>query len=348
MRLKLDYATFVFEKGVLRWGDISEKLSGGMPLKWVTAGISEHAPMVSPFGLRWMENNGFAERPLRLDVSGVGCRKFEGTLPVLRDAEKQHFSRLDFAFDVIMDRKAWREFICHAFQDSLESTRHYKKYSLSGSGEAMTIYIGARRGSKFFRIYNKTLEDSSYVPRDDEGREIMLEPSQCVVRYEVELKRHNVHRNGVKTIFDPSALFDWYYSSDPAEQAKLLEVIKDMWRKYCPAEYLPDLELLIVSKTKNFVQSSKAEIYETIKTGAHDSPHTFDHTLAYVVDKFAKYIPYILADEKMREECFAECQKAFGFEPEYYFETSKPSGWDDLEDIDEDGEEIPEQLLLEI
>lgn len=357
MKLWLDYATFNFAPEAMSWHDVGMKLAGGMPLKWVKAGISHNAPQVSPFGLRWMDNNGYAERPRRLDVSGVGCRKFLLSLPVLRDKERQHFSRLDFAFDVIMSRSEWVSMIKSAFMSSLDSERQLRKYSLTGTGEAMTLYIGSRKSAKFFRVYNKTLQDKAYTFVDDDGEEVPLPEGYYVIRYEVELKRRKSTsvKYGVST-FDPSPAFDWYYGA-VEDQQKLVDFVLSLWEKFCPEEYLPDASELAEMKCATYAMAEQKssfcsipdqELYRKIRENVHKGEQTFSHTMQYVLEKFGKYVPYMLADASMRQQIFDDCAKAFGFEPDYYFECSLPAGWNDFVSVEEvaPDEYIPEQFYI--
>lgn len=187
--LRLDYATFNFDAGSINMSKVGEILCGTSDLCWKRFGKYETSPCQSPYGLYWREDSGYSERPHMLQVSGVGCEKFELTLPVLRKFAPCHFSRLDFAFDVIQKREDWRKYIKRVFAESLDSDRQAKCFKLQGSGEAMTVYIGSRRSERFFRIYNKTLEDSSYQFVDSYGNVVPLDDDECVIRYEIEFHK---------------------------------------------------------------------------------------------------------------------------------------------------------------
>lgn len=331
--VRLDYATVNFAPGTMSYTKVGKILLGD-DLRWRSRGLSENAPLVSPMGLRWLENNGYAELPHKLEVSGVGCTHFALTLPDLVSAAEHRFSRLDFAFDVLISRAAWRAFICRAFEASLSSDRQRKCFRLSGQGEAMTIYIGSRKSPRFFRIYNKTLEDAKYRYFED-GVEKSVPDDMCVIRYEVELKRHKFSGVNDLRVFDPSPAFTWYYG-DERQQQQLTDEIRKMWLSFGDDVLLPDgfadAEFTVMQHNANFVQSSAAERLEEVREKLHDFPHSFDHTLQYLVDKFAKYIPYIVADRDYMQRCHDECEFAFGFVPEYYLEQSLPSGWYDLDE----------------
>ena len=331
--VRLDYATCNFAPGQMSYTKVGKILLGDSDLHWKTKGLSENAPMVSPLGLRWMENNGYSELPHKLEISGVGCTHFAPVLPDLMKDVDHRFSRLDFAFDVLIDRAAWRAFICRAFESSLSSERQRKQYRLSGQGEAMTIYIGSRRSPKFFRIYNKSMEDEKYKYVED-GEEKEVPEGMCVVRYEVELKRHNATSQDGIRVYDPSPAFDWYYG-DEEHQQKLCEEIRKMWLSFGDEVLLPDgfssVKMETLSKSV-ILFNSREENLQDVRSKLHDFPHSFDRTLSYIVDKFGKYLPYIISDPEYMQQCHDACKYHFGFVPEYYLEAEKPAGFYDLDD----------------
>lgn len=343
MLLHLDYATFNFDKGTRACRDLASLLAGGADLHFTKAGVSDGAPMISPFGLVWRENNGWEARPHRLDVSGVGCSKFASTLPLLRDPEHQHFSRLDFAFDILMPVARWRNFLANAFESSLEYEGRRKKYSLTGSGEAMTVYVGSRRNAKYFRIYNKSLEDKEYEYISDSGEIVPVSDNYYVIRYEVELKRHKLRNHHGEYLFDPSPLFDLYYSRNAEDHEKLVSKIVALWQDFFPSEYLPDMDGLRCAENSNFVQYSDgslavAECERKVKEELYFGSQSFDSTVRFVAERFGKYIPWILNNPELRELCFDACYRAYGFDGGVIVEPV-PSGWNDLDSADDD--EIP-------
>lgn len=354
--LRLDYCTMNFERGTVDINMVESSLLGDdVSFHWTRKGLSDTAPVYSPFGVRYMDNNGFYERPHRVDVSGVGCEKFIFTLPRLKAvSEKMGFSRLDFAFDVILSRQEWRDFICKAFASSLNSDRERKRYKLTGDGESMTIYIGSRRGSKFCRIYNKTLEDKEYRYMDSDGNEVEILEDQYVIRYEVELKRYKRDHG---RLFDPSPLFDMYYSEDQLQHDVLFKTIRDIWLSFGDSILLPEdfqnaefvtlfdtkIKILCNDKCVNSDCITDFDLFRVTEQKLHDFPHTFDRTLEWIVDRLGKYIPYILTDQRLVDRCNSACVNAFGFVPEYYLECSFPSGFYDLDDeilIDDPAEDF--------
>lgn len=332
--VRLDYATVNFAPGSMSSGKVSKMLVGGDSLFWRQKGLSENSPLYSPLGLRWMENNGYAELPHKLEISGVGCTKFALVLPDLVNEAEHRFSRLDFAFDVLVSCAAWRSFICRAFEASLNSERQAKCFRLSGQGEAMTIYIGSRRSPKFFRIYNKTLEDPKYTFVQD-GVETEVPDGMCVIRYEVELKRHNVHAQNDIRIYDPSPAFEWYYG-DEDHQALLCEEIRKLWLSFGDEVLLPDgfasAEIECMTQNAYFASKSSAERLEIVRENLHDYPRSFEHTLGFLVSRYGKYIPYIVADRDYMRDCELSCKAEFGFVPDYYLESSKPAGFYDIDE----------------
>lgn len=356
-QLRLDWATMNFDAGTMDRITASKKLAGASELlRWTSKGVSDNERYVSPLGLRWLGNSGWAEAPHKLECTGVGCEHFAATLPALRDRECSHFSRLDFAFDVVMDRAAWRDFVCKAFSASMFSDRQRKQFRLTGTGEAMTIYIGNRCGSKFFRIYNKTLQDAKYEYHDAESDEVVpLDDNQCVIRYEVELHRKKrIDGNHVR-LFDPSGMFDAYYSVDPADEKALFDTIRNMWLSFGDEILLPDgfaeaeFSRRITNKTKNFValqtEDGQVEAREEVKATLHEYPHTFDRTLQFVVQRYGAYIPYILADKEYVNDCLALCEVRFGFVPECVV-IDPPAGWYEMtEDETEEDDDIPAEWL---
>ena len=333
--VRLDYATVNFAPGSMSYTKVSKKLLGEDGLFWKRKGINENSPLYSPLGLRWMENNGFAELPHKLEVSGVGCSHFAATLPGLVADVEHRFSRLDFAFDVLIPRAAWRVFICRAFESSLNAFRERKQYRLSGQGEAMTIYIGSRRSPKFFRIYNKTLEDPKYTYMEG-GQEKDVPDDMCVIRYEVELKRHNANCQKEMRVYDPSPAFEWYYGDDEA-QNRLCEEIRKLWLSFGDDVLLPqgfaDAEMACLTHNTYFVQQSQVQRLQEVKERLHDYPRSFEHTLEFLVSRYGKYIPYIVSDPEYMKECHESCELQFGFVPDYYLEQTKPQGFYDMDEV---------------
>lgn len=336
--LRLDYATFVFEDDSVQPELISDSLAGeGSDLLWRRFGDLPTSPFGSPYGLYYKTLNSYGNASM-CQVSGVGCRKFELTLPVLRDAYSSHFSRLDFAFDVIMTRSEWREFVKRAFSESIDSERQAKVFRLSGTGEAMTIYIGARQSERFFRIYNKTLEDPEYVFQYD-GQEIPLSEDECVIRYEVEFHRFRRTLRGEKIVLDPSWMFDSYYSEDASD---LFAEVKKQWLSYGADFLLPegfaDCEFETILPKDLFCRVGDPSTYQQVLDGLQMFPHSFDHSLHYVVDRFGQYLPYILQSKQLFMRCMIKARVKFGWDQpiNYYFgDFENLSSFAELPDSDD-------------
>lgn len=304
--LRLDYVTMNFEAGSMNANLIRDNLaSPGIDFCWKRIGLKETSPLHSPFGVFFNPQTGFSERPHCVQISGVGCTKFERTLPYLRKAAPNHISRIDFAFDVVLTHDQWKEYIKYAFSSSLDSDRKQRKFSLTGSGLDMTIYIGARRSERFFRIYNKTLQDPNYVYYDESGEPVTLSNNEYVIRYEVEFHRFRRTLRGEKVLIDPTWMFDSYYSDSSA--AVCSEVLK-YWSLYGDACLLPpdfeNIELECLSTTHLFCCDEGESFSEAVSIfdhaqaveNLHEMPRSYQNTVDYVFDKFSPYIPIILSD----------------------------------------------------
>lgn len=322
MEIRLDYATFNFSANCMSTAEVGKTLIGdNSMMRWESHGLNENALITSPHGMSWLNNSGYAPRPHRLQVSGLGCAKFAYVLPMLisqcaKNGGETTFSRIDFAFDVIMKREQWKSFIVHAFESSMYSDRERKIYNLIGHGEDMTIYIGNRTSPKYFRIYNKTLEDSDYIYTEN-GVPVKLEDDQCVIRYEVELKRKLWNRNGQKVVYDPSPFFYQYYEADE----QLADIVKELWLSFGDECLLPDgfedEKLQLLSKNKNFVSISAPAALEITEDQVVKAPYSFDNVKNYVIEKFGQYIPFIVSNRIDFAVCEAKCKSRIGFVPEY-------------------------------
>jgi hypothetical protein len=80
-------------------------------------------------------------------------------------------SRLDLFCNVQVPLSRWRKYTKSAFNSG---------HSVTGKGDAMTVYYNSRLSQFFVRVYNKSAESPKYHPAPD---------GQVIVRYEVEIKR---------------------------------------------------------------------------------------------------------------------------------------------------------------
>lgn len=329
--LLLDYATFNFEAGSMTPSKLGEIVLND-DLRFKSVGLSENSPRVSPFGVSWLQNSGFSARPHRVQFSGVGCSHFEPLLPVLRESATNHLSRLDFAFDVVIKKKDWVDFVANAFKESCNSERIAKKITIAGSGQAMTVYIGSRRCAKYCRIYNKSLENPNYeLPVGG-----FVADDEYLIRYEVEFKRFK----GKGQDFDPSFLFDSYFS----DQSTVIEFVKDVWRLYGEEFLLPcpvdDLEL-VCRYDKEYKFCSNDELHRVAEDHLYDSPRVYDSTVSYIVSKFGKYIPLIIADPLYRGLCLQACENYCGFKLDLVVGCSESAFYD----LDENESEVSFSFL---
>lgn len=234
--VKLDYATYAFTPDSVSLDKITESLTGSTDsLGFKPLSSSERTPYhCAACGLYYKPDCGSKENPHILQVSGEGCELFRETLPQLANVlcaggAQAHFKRVDFAFDVVMSKEKWRKLYSDVFNNSVAQLnagiqRKRMKCIYHGYGDEMTLYIGARTSPIFCRVYNKTLQDSSYVPFDENGRRVSVNPDTFIIRFEVEAKYNKYGER----LFDPSPLFDSYYR-DPSTLFKWLEKV---WRKY--------------------------------------------------------------------------------------------------------------------
>lgn len=345
--LKLDYCTFNFaDMPIQRVGTL---LSGDVDLAWQRIWTSQidndltDCLCQSPLGLFYKPNNGFSERPYTVQVSGVGCHHFASTLPVLyHDSGDVHISRLDFAFDLPFKKSDWREMLQKSY--SLSFDKQFKKISQNTNGDASTIYIGSRRSPYYFRIYNKTLEDSHY--------KLYYNPDfdyDFVIRFEIELKRFSRTLRGVNQIITPEPLFDLYYG-DSVSFSRLVDYIKQLWKSYSLEDFLPSCldEIDFVPEWQkvqngNFVQftsdSDFAESCFVQRDNYTESPHSFDQSMHYVLRRFGKYIPFIISNKSDFEVCLMSARQHYGFVPDLIVSVQSDNVWSEIEDV-----ELPPQF----
>lgn len=328
--LRLDYATFAFTPGSIDLNQVQSVLAGGADLAFRQFGTYDTSPFQSPLGLYYKPDCGSNENPHILQVSGSACEHFRETLPclgkVLRDGgEQAHFRRLDFAFDVIMSRSDWRKYLSDCFLYSMEQNRQRKKFLLQGSGEAMTIYIGSRNSDRFFRVYNKSLQDPSYIFLNSDGSSASLSDDQCVIRYEIEFKRQNRSRAGQRVVSDPSAMFDWYYS----DSQLLFDEVKKQWLSFgnevmlpsCfeDASFVTDIEAKHLHPLVGDIASPYTDVcFANISARLHDYPHAFERSLEFAARRYGAYVPYILRDQRLLDLCKQAARERFGFDIDFY------------------------------
>lgn len=328
--VRLDYATFAFTPGSVDLNRVQSVLAGGADLAFRQFGTYDASPFQSPLGLYFKPDCGSKENPHILQVSGSACEHFRETLPclakVLRDGgEQAHFRRLDFAFDVIMSRSDWRKYLSDCFFYSMAQNRKRKKFLLQGSGEAMTIYIGSRNSDRFFRVYNKTLQDPSYIFLNADGTSSLLSEDECVIRYEIEFKRQNRTRAGQRVVSDPSPMFDWYYS----DSQFLLDEVKKQWLSFGNEVMLPagfeDASFVTDIEAKHLhplfgdiVSPSKEVCFANVCARLQDYPHAFERSLEFAAQRYGAYVPYLLRDQRLLNICKHAARERFGFDIDFY------------------------------
>lgn len=323
--LHLDYATFAFTRDSVNLEKIQRCLSGGVDLGFRHFGISENSPLHSPYGLYYKPECGSVENPHVLQVSGVGCEHFRETLPclakVLRDGgEQAHFRRIDLCFDVVMKRSEWRSYLAKCFTFSMENQRQRKKFLLQGSGEAMTVYIGSRNSDRYFRVYNKSLQSPSYQFVSWDGTISPVSDDECVIRYEIESSYKNRWRSGQKIVFDPSPLFDWYYSNS----VFLSDYVRDSWLSFGSdvmlpddfenAEFVTDICVRNLHPVEDIASPYSDVVFANVSARKDCAPYSFDKSLEYVASHYGAYVPYILRDERLLSICRDAAREKFGLD----------------------------------
>lgn len=343
--LHLDYATFAFTRDSVNLEKIQQCLSGGVDLGFRQFGTSVHSPLQSPYGLYYKPECGSIENPHVLQVSGVGCEHFRETLPclakVLRDGgEQAHFRRIDICFDVVMKRSEWRSYLAKCFSYSMENQRQRKKFLLQGSGEAMTVYIGSRNSPRYFRVYNKTLQSPSYEFVSWDGTISPVADDECVIRYEIESSWKRITRKGQLSIYDPSSLFDWYYSNS----VFLSDYVRDAWLSFGSdvmlpddfenAEFITDICSRNLHPIEDIASPYAAVVIANVSARKDCAPYSFDKSLEYAASHYGCYVPYILRDERLLAICRNAAREKFGLDIGFsvYFHDQALDEFEELPD----------------
>lgn len=323
--IRLDYATFAFTRDSVNLGKIQQCLSGGADLGFRQFGNSINSPFQSPYGLYYKPESGSIENPHILQVSGVGCGHFRETLPclakVMCDAgEQAHFRRIDLCFDVIMKRSEWRSYLARCFTYSMENQRQRKKYLLQGSGEAMTVYIGSRNSPRYFRVYNKSLQSPSYEFVSPDGTISPVADDECVIRYEIESSWKRITRKGQLSIYDPSSLFDWYYSDSDF----LSRYVRDSWLSFGSdvmlpddfenADFVTDISVLNLHPVEDIASPYSDVVFANVTARKDCAPYSFEKSLEFAASHYGCYIPYILRDERLLALSRDAAREKFGFD----------------------------------
>ena len=160
---------------------------------------------------------------------------------------------MDFCFDILMTKSAWRSFLAQCFAHQLETmdTRKAKRYVVHADGDSSTVYIGARSSDRYFRIYNKSLEDPQYQLLDPlSGDPLEVSEDSYIIRYEVELKRRTRSRGGQDVTLDLKPYFECYFSNGDF----LCEDLRKIWLSFGNEIVLPPdfAEADIVTDIQNY------------------------------------------------------------------------------------------------
>lgn len=356
--VKMDYCTMAFVPDSISLSRLSSLLAGDTDLHWLRLwknSDSDRSPVHSPLGLYYNDFCGSAQNPHLARISGVGCEHFRSTLPALFNqletgGDAAHITRLDFCFDVLMSKSEWRMFLSNAFAHQLatEDTRKAKRYVVVANGDASTVYIGSRSSDRYFRIYNKTLEDPQYKFRGADGTLQDVPDGSFVIRYEIEFKRKTRTKDGQNVTLNLKPYFSDYYCSG----SWLCDEIKRVWLSFGADVALPsgfeDAELLTdihaynipVLNGDTISTYQESAVYSDVKARFDLYPHEFENKLAYAADKFGKYVPFILQNDELFKHCLSRAYTEFGFDTPIFVEFGG-RGKVDFVELDE-----PESVLF--
>lgn len=347
--VKMDYCTMAFTAGTCSLQALSNCLAGDTDLHWMQIYNSEKSPYHSPLGLYYNDACGSVQNPHVARISGVGCEHFRTTLPILYDrlqigGEQAHITRLDFCFDILMSKSAWRSFLAQCFAHQLETmdTRKAKRYVVHADGDSSTVYIGARSSDRYFRIYNKSLEDPQYQLLDPfSGDPLDVPEDSYIVRYEVELKRRVRTIKGVDMTLDLKPYFESYF----ADGKLLCDELRKIWLsfgndivlppEFAEAEIVTDIQNYNISVAGGYRTPMHEVLYSNIAARYHEYPHEFESKLTYAADKYGKYIPYILQNKELFRRCLARAYSEYGWDIPIYIEIGGRNKLDDQLELDE-------------
>lgn len=341
--VKMDYCTMAFTAGTCSLQTLSHCLAGDTDLHWMQIYNSEKSPYHSSLGLYYNDACGSVQNPHVARISGVGCEHFRTTLPILYDClqtggEQAHITRLDFCFDILMTKSAWRMFLsqCFAHQLATMDTRKVKRYVVHADGDSSTVYIGARSSDRYFRIYNKSLEDPQYQLLDPlSGDPLEVPEDSYIIRYEVELKRRTRSRNGQNVTLDLKPLFESYFS----DGSLLCDELRKIWLSFgndivlpsdfAESELVTDIVHYGISCDGDTISPRPRDVlYANIAARYHEYPHEFESKLSYAADKYGKYIPYILQNKELFRRCIARAYSDYGWDIPIYIEIGGRSKLD--------------------
>lgn len=347
--VKMDYCTMAFTAGTCSLQALSNCLAGDTDLHWMQIYNSEKSPYHSPLGLYYNDACGSVQNPHVARISGVGCEHFRTTLPILYDrlqtgGEQAHITRLDFCFDILMTKSAWRMFLSQCFAHQLETmdTRKAKRYVVHADGDSSTVYIGARSSDRYFRIYNKSLEDPQYQLLDPlSGDPLDVPEDSYIVRYEVELKRKTRTLRGQDVTLDLKPFFESYF----ADGSLLCEELRKIWLsfgndivlppEFAESELVTDIFNYGISCDGGTISPQREVLYANISAKYHEYPHEFESKLSYAADKYGKYIPYILQNKELFRRCLARAYSEYGWDIPIYIEIGGRNKLDDQLEPDE-------------
>lgn len=336
--LKVDYCAMSFPYNTFSPDDVNDMLVGDevnlfTPIgKKNDVGIIENPTFyTSEHGVTIQPDNGNRVNDLRESIrfSGAGCDKFQRFFPYLYQHYAPNISRLDFAFDVDMSIIEWSRYLETAWYQLKDGEpKQRKKISivLGSGGDDSTVYIGNRRSAYFFRVYNKTLQ---LHEKPENGK--------YKIRFEVEIKRKSLTRNGERVLYNPNKFFELYYFDKFDE---LTEELKSLWLSFGEDWLLPEW----FNKTFYFVASGGVFLLPdadsnsllVTKKELAESVQDYERTSNYHFYQDAKYVMGWLLDQnkiKLIKQAFKDLH---GFEIDFdiqiYYECIDEINKFELED----------------
>ncbi len=354
--VRLDYASLLFAPGTIDLPRISSALTGDDDLlTWQPhakpENVDARTPLSCPDGLYFRPDCGYDKAPHYLAISGCACEHFRSTLPALADiaystSPNTHFKRLDFNFDVRMSKKQWRAYLADVFVHQWDTRR--TKIVLMGSGDASTVYVGARASEIYCRVYNKSLEDPDFRGLNPDGSPMIPDDDEYLIRYEIEFKYKTRMVGGRDASYDPSPLFGSYYGDPSALYAEISRVWQEkvdsvvLPAGFETAEFVTDLSVsnLPVWTLDNQIPERKRIIAQNTDFVQKD----FWKKLRFS-RRFAPYFPYYFCHPEWIADALRLARARFGFQGSVELVYTPPK-FDDINDLSfDDLGEIPDFLF---
>lgn len=357
--LRMDYCTIGMDEQTGNVVDVTTALTGCQPDDWKNIYDSQNDDKMiynsKLGGLRWQENSGYAKKPRQLELKGTSFDALPTTISSwLPDMLKKdiNVSRVDFAIDLIVVKREWTRFVDDFMdykdrecQDKMSGKRRpafLPSTDVRYGGAATTLYVGTRKSCKFYRTYNKSLQNPNYRPIDRDGRFVDV-PDDCfVIRAELQLNRKTLHIGDTKYEFSVAELAksyadgnlqycgDWVLNQWAGLSQQGIPVIDDLLELYSgraecfselatkalfcsnlPETDSPDDDTILDSTDGSTLCWRPIEIYK--KIGVVDN--SIEACIRWIGKQYGHYIPFMLADVSDVEAMYLKCYEKFHFIP---------------------------------